>query len=158
MSSRMLDLIFSALGSRSPQNEFKNDWFEHFLPMAPQVDKMSSRMIDLSHFCPWLQKSTKGAPELWIWALSYLGSRSIQNELQKYRFSHFLAVATEVFKRSTRSIFEQLTVGFAKSSVQVYAHTSTRMHTHTHNNENSYILSPYWGGWTCTWCCRAQRN
>ena len=66
----------SALGSRSRQNELRNDRFEQFLPMAPEVNKMSSRMLDLSTFCPWLQKSIAWAPECAIWALSALGSRS----------------------------------------------------------------------------------
>ena len=36
--------------------------FKHFLALAPEVDKMSSRRSDLSIFWPWLQKSTKWAP------------------------------------------------------------------------------------------------
>ena len=63
MNSRRLDLRHSGLGSRSRQNELQKVRFEHFQALAPEVDKMSSRRVDLSIFRPWLQKSTKWAPE-----------------------------------------------------------------------------------------------
>ena len=46
------------LGNRR-QNEFKDAQFQYFLALAPEVDKMSSRSLDLSIFWLWLQKSTK---------------------------------------------------------------------------------------------------
>ena len=61
----------SGFGSRSRQNELQKARFEHFLALAPEVDKMSSRRLDLRH--------------------SGLGSRSRQNELKKARFEHFQA-------------------------------------------------------------------
>ena len=70
MSSRRFDLMHSGLGSRSRQNEFQKARFEAFRP--------------------WLQKSTKWAPEGSIWAFSGLGSRSRHNELQKARFDAFM--------------------------------------------------------------------
>ena len=63
--------MHSGLGSRSRQNEFQKGRFEHFQALAPEVDKMGSRRLDLRH--------------------SGLGSRSRQNELQKARFEHFQA-------------------------------------------------------------------
>ena len=78
MSSRRLALMHSGIGSRSRQNEFQKARFDAFRP--------------------WLQKSTKWAPEGSIWAFSGLGSRSRQNELQKGRFEHFQALAPEVDK------------------------------------------------------------
>ena len=47
-----------ALANRR-QNEFKDAQFQHFLPLAPEVDKMSSRKLDLSIFRLRLQKSIK---------------------------------------------------------------------------------------------------
>ena len=47
-----------ALANRR-QNEFKDAQFQHFLALAPEVDKMSSRKLDLNIFRLRLQKSTK---------------------------------------------------------------------------------------------------
>ena len=47
-----------ALANRR-QNEFKDAQFQYFLALAPEVDKMSSRKLDLSIFWLWLQKLTK---------------------------------------------------------------------------------------------------
>ena len=54
----------------------------NFQTLAPEVDKMNSRRLDLRH--------------------SGLGSRSRQNELQKVRFEHFQALAPEVDKMISR--------------------------------------------------------
>ena len=39
----------SGLGSTSRQNELQKARFKHFLALAPEVDKMSSRRLDLKH-------------------------------------------------------------------------------------------------------------
>ncbi len=51
--------------------------FEHFLTLAPEVDKMGSRKL--------------------------VGSRIRQNELQENQFNHFLALAPEV----DRTVFKK---------------------------------------------------
>ena len=82
---------------RSPRSLFK-----HFLALAPEDDKMSSRRLDLSILWPWLEKSSKYLPGDPIWAFSGFGSGSRQNEVQELRFKHFIALAPEVVKMSSR--------------------------------------------------------
>ena len=62
----------SGLCFRSRQNDVQEARFEHFLAFAPEVDKMTSRRLDLSTFCHWLQKSTKWRSAASIWTLSGL--------------------------------------------------------------------------------------
>ena len=60
--------------------------FQHFLALAPEVDKVGPRKSDFSIFWPWFQKSTKWVPGDPILAFSGLGSRSRQNGSQEVRF------------------------------------------------------------------------
>ena len=64
-----------------------------FVALAPEVDKMGSRMSDLNISWPWLQKSTKSVPGSSISAFSCHGR---QNKFLQVRFKHFLALAPEV--------------------------------------------------------------
>ena len=81
--------------------------FDDFMALAPEVNKINPRSLDLLNFWPWLQKSTKSTPEALIQWLSGLGSRSRQNVCLKSRFDDFddfLALAPEIDKISTRSL------------------------------------------------------
>jgi hypothetical protein len=81
--------------------------FDDFIALAPEVNKINPGSSDLLKFWPWLQKSTKSAPEALIPWLSGLGSRSRQHDSQKFRFDDFddfLALAPEIDKISTRSL------------------------------------------------------
>ena len=92
---------------------------------APEVDKINPRSLDQMTLLPWLQRSTKSIPEVSIWRLSSLGSRSRQNLTQKSRFDDFLVLAPEVDKTIPRSIdlmtfwpwLQKLTKSFPEVSI-----------------------------------------
>ena len=94
----------SALGSRSRQNRFQKCWFNDLLALAPEVDKIDPRDVNLMTFWPWLQKSRKSIPEVLIEWFSGLGSSNRQNRYQKCWFNDFLALIQEVDKIDVRNV------------------------------------------------------
>ena len=74
------------------------------MALAPEVDKINHRSLDLITFLDWLKRSTKSIPEVSIWWLAGLGYRSRQNPPQTSRFNDFLALAPGVDKIITRSL------------------------------------------------------
>ena len=104
INPRSLDLTTCDLGSRKRRNQKQKSWFNDLLAWAPDVDKINRRSLDLMNLSLWLWESTKSVPELSIWWLSGVGSRSRQNRSQKSRFDEFAILAPEVGKISSRSL------------------------------------------------------
>ena len=76
ISPRSLDLMTFWAWLQNKQKQCQKSRLNDFLALVPEVNKINPRSLDLMTFWPWLQKSTKSFPELSIWWLSGLGSRS----------------------------------------------------------------------------------
>ena len=87
--------MISGLGPRSRQNQSQEARLGDFLVLAPEVEKISSRRLDLVTFWSWLQMSIKLVIRVDLMTFWYFVV--VADELCTYKFWTYINIGVHMY-------------------------------------------------------------